>query len=38
MILYGNGLTREEAFAMSYNERKMYMKMLEEKIKATPRL
>ena len=34
IILYGNGITREEAFAMTYNERVEFSKLIEEKIKS----
>lgn len=34
ILLYGSGLTREEAFNMSYHERTDFVKLIEEKLKA----
>ena len=34
ICIYGNGITREEAFQMTYKERKIFLSILEEKAKA----
>ena len=33
-MLYGNGITREEAFNLTYDERVELIKLMEEKVKA----
>jgi len=34
ICIYGNGITREEAFNMTYKERKMICKIIDKKRKA----